>query len=89
MTVKDVIELAGGYKKYSLRRQTYVVRSNGEINSVGIMLGRAMRVNAGDSIFVPENPNPQDFNPSAFLADFATTLANIIAILTIIDNNRN
>ncbi len=89
LTVEDVIELAGGYKKYSLKRQTYVVRSNGKINSVGIMLGRGMRVNEGDSIFVPKNPNPQDFNTAAFIADFATTLANIIAILAIIDNNTN
>ena len=87
LTVNDAIVLAGGYKKYSLKRQTYVVRSNGKINSVGIMLGRGMRINAGDSIFVPKNPNPQDFNTSAFIADLATTLANIIAILAIIDNN--
>lgn len=87
MTVANAIELSGGYKKDSLRRQTYVVRANGKIDKVGIALGRAMRVEAGDSIFVPKNPNPQDFDVSSFIADFATTLANIIAILAIIDNN--
>ena len=89
LTVADAIELAGGYKRHSLKRQTYVKRSNGKIDKVGIMLGRVMRIYEGDSIFVPEKPNPQDFNPSAFFADLATTLANIIAILSIIDNNSN
>jgi protein involved in polysaccharide export with SLBB domain len=89
LTVKDAIELAGGYKKHSLKRQTYVTRANGKINKVGITLGRAMRVYEGDSIFVPINPSPQDFNASTFIADLATTLANIIAILAIIDNNTN
>ena len=34
MTLSNAIELAGGYKPYSLKRSTYVTRANGEIEKV-------------------------------------------------------
>ena len=40
----------------------------------------------GDTIFVPVDPDPQDFDITAFISDIATTLANIAAILIIVDN---
>ena len=52
-----------------------------------IFRGRAKRVFAGDSIFIPVNPNPSDFDITTFIADLSSTLANIAAILIIVDNN--
>jgi protein involved in polysaccharide export with SLBB domain len=87
MTMYDAIEMAGGYKPYSLKNRAYVIRANGEREKANIFRGRAKRVFAGDSIFIPVNPNPSDFNITTFIADLSSTLANIAAILIIADNN--
>lgn len=87
MTMYDAIEMAGGYKPYSLKKRAYVVRANGEREKANIFRGRAKRIYPGDSIFIPVNPNPSDFDITKFIADLSSTLANIAAILIIVDNN--
>ena len=87
MTMSRAIELAGGYKPNSLIKRAYVVRANGEIDKAKIFRGRTKRVFPGDSIFVPENPDPDKFDITTFIADLSSTLANIAAILVIVDNN--
>lgn len=87
MSLSNAIELAGGYKPYSLKSRAYVIRANGEIERVNIFRGRAKRVFPGDSIFVPVDPNPDEFDITSFIADLSSTLANIAAILLIADNN--
>jgi len=87
MTLANAVELAGGYKPYSIKKNTYVIRANGEIEQVNLFRGRAKRVFPGDSIFVPVNPNPDEFDITSFIADLSSTLANIAAILVIADNN--
>jgi protein involved in polysaccharide export with SLBB domain len=87
MTMYDAIEMAGGYKPYSLKKRAFVIRANGEREKVNIFRGRTKRVFAGDSIFIPVNPNPSDFDITTFIADLSSTLENIAAILIIADNN--
>ena len=87
MTVAKVIELAGGYKPFSVKKDAYITRANGEIEQVNFLLRRAQRVFPGDAIFVPLDSNPDEFDITAFIADLSSTLANIAAILIIVDNN--
>ena len=87
MTMSKAIELAGGYKPNSMKKRAYVIRANGEIVKADIFRGRAKRVFPGDSIFVPVDPKPDKFEITSFIADLASTLANIAAILIIADNN--
>ena len=87
MTASQAIEIAGGYKPYSLKNRSYITRANGQREKVGIFNGRLKRVFPGDSIFIPENPSQSDFDITAFTADLASTLANIAAILILVDNN--
>jgi len=87
MTMANAIELAGGYKPYSIKGRSYVIRANGEIEKANLFRGRTKRVFPGDSIFVPVDPNPDDFDITSFIADLSSTLANIAAILIIVDNN--
>ena len=87
MTISRAIELAGGYKPFSIKKNTFVTRANGEIEQVNLFRGRAKRVFPGDSIFVPLDPNPDEFNITTFIADLSSTLANIAAILVIANNN--
>ena len=87
MTLANAVELAGGYKPYSIKKDAYVIRANGEIEQVNLFRGRAKRVFPGDAIFVPVNPSPDEFDITSFIADLSSTLANIAAILVIADNN--
>ena len=87
MSMSKAIELAGGYKPYSIKKRAYVIRANGEIESANLFRGRAKRVFPGDSIFVPVEPDPVEFDITSFVSDLSTTLANIAAILILIDNN--
>jgi len=87
ITMSKAIELAGGYKPYSMKSRAYVIRANGEIEKANLFRGRAKRIFPGDFVFVPLDPNPNEFDITSFIADFSTTLANIAAILIILENN--
>ena len=87
ISMSKAIELAGGYKPYSLKKRSYVLRSNGQIDKANIFRGKTKRVYAGDTVFVPVNPDPSDFDITTFIADLSSTLANIAAILILVDNN--
>ena len=87
MTMYEAIEIAGGFKPDSMIKNSYVTRADGEIDGANFFRGRGKRIFPGDSIFVPLNPNPSDFDITAFIADLSSTLANIAAILIIVDKN--
>jgi protein involved in polysaccharide export with SLBB domain len=84
------IELAGGYKPDTLKRKVYIKRANGNIEKVnGYFISRGKKVYPGDTIIVPVNTEPRDFDITAFISDLSTTLANIAAILLIVDNQND
>ena len=86
LTMAKAIIQAGGYKPYSMKKRTYVKRANGEIDKANIFRGRTKRLFPGDTVVIPVDPNPSDFDITTFVADLSTTLANIAAILLIVDN---
>ena len=88
-SIKKYINLAGGPKPYTLKNKIYVKRANGRIKKVSMFRGLGINVKPGDTIFVPVDPEPTDFDITSFLADLASTLANIAAILVIADNQNN
>ena len=88
-SIKKYINLAGGVKPNSLLNKIYVKRANGKIKKVSLLRGLGVNVKPGDTIFVPLDPDPQDFDITSFIADFASTLANIAAILVIADNQND
>jgi protein involved in polysaccharide export with SLBB domain len=89
LTMYRAIEQAGGYKPYSIKNRTYVRRADGEIEKASLFRGRSKRIYPGDTIVVPVDPNPSDFDITTFVSDISTTLANIAAILLIVDNQTN
>lgn len=81
------IELAGGHKPNSIRNKVYIKRANGNIEQNGrIFLGLGKNIYPGDTIIVPVNPNPSEFNIGNFTTDILSILTNLVAILAIIDN---
>ena len=86
LTMSQAIIQAGGFKPNSLKRSSYVIKANGEIDKANIFLGRTKRLSAGDTVIVPVEPNPRDFDLTTFIAELSSTLANIAAILLIVDN---
>ena len=89
LTMYDAIEQAGGHMPYSMKKSSYVRRANGEVDKANLFRGRIVRINPGDTVVVPVNPNPSDFDISTFVADLSSTLANIAAILLIVDNQKD
>ena len=89
MNMSKAIILAGGYKPYSLKKRAYVKRANGEIDKANTFRGRLKKVYPGDTVVVPLDPNPSDFDITAFVSDITTVLANIVAILVIAENQND
>ena len=86
LTMGGAIIQAGGFKPYSLKKKSYVIKANGEIDKANIFRGRVKRLKPGDTIIVPADPNPSDFDITTFISDLSTTLANLAAIFIIIDD---
>lgn len=86
LTMSKAIIQAGGYKPYSMKRSAYVRKANGEVDKANIFLGRTKRLNPGDTVVVPVDPDPDEFDITTFISDLSTTLANIAAILLIVEN---
>ena len=88
LTLSRYIELAGGHMPNSIKRKVHIRRANGNIEQSGrITLGLGKRIYPGDTIIVPVNENPSEFNVAAFTADVLSVLSNLAAILLIVDNN--
>lgn len=89
ITVKDAIRNAGGFMPNTLKNEIFIRKINGETKLARTILGREKKLSPGDKVFVPLDPNPEEFDVTAFVADLATVLANIAAILLIVDNQTN
>ena len=88
VSVSRAIVLAGGLKENSLKRKIYIERKNGKITKASGLLSRNIkRLDVGDTLIIPANSDPQEFDITRFVADLSSTLANIAAILLVIDNN--
>jgi protein involved in polysaccharide export with SLBB domain len=88
LSVNNYIKLAGGHQENSLKNRIYLQRANGEIENVA-RGGRFKKPEAGDTIVVPVEKDPQDFDTASFVADILSVLTNLVAILAIVDNNSN
>lgn len=82
-SISQAVSLAGGYKKNSDKKRIFITRANGTSERAG----RFSKVYPGDTLNIPLKDKEREFDITAFIADIATTLANIAAILIIVDNN--
>lgn len=89
LTLSDAIFQSGGYMPNSLKKRVYVTKANGQVDKANIFRGRAQRLNPGDVVFVPVDPDPDEFNLTSFISDLSSILANLAAILLIVDNQAN
>ena len=89
LTMYGAIEQAGGHMPYSMKKRAFVRKANGEIDKANFFRGRSKRLEPGDTVIVPVDPNPSEFNIAAFTADILSVLSNLAAILLIVDNTTN
>ncbi len=73
----------------SMKKSAFVRSANGQVDKANLFRGRVKRLAPGDTIVVPVDPNPSEFNITAFIADLSVTMANIAAILLIVENQSN
>ena len=88
-SLKAYIELAGGLKPNTAKKRIYLKRSNGKIEKVGLLRGAFLSIKPGDTIFVPLDTRTRPFDPTMFTADILSILANLVAIVAILDNTNN
>jgi len=84
VSIYEAASLAGGLKKRSDKKRIYITRANGTTEKGK----RWKKLYPGDAVFIPVKPEDErEFDITSFLADIATTLANVAAILIIVDND--
>ena len=89
LTMYQAIEQAGGHMPNSMKKSAFVRSANEQVDKANLFRGRVKRLAPGDTIVVPVDPNPSEFNITAFIADLSITMANIAAILLIVENQSN
>ena len=85
----EYINRSGGYKPDTLKGSVYIKRANGNIEKTRRLYFVGKKIYAGDTIVVPLDLNPSEFDTATFTADILSVLANLVAILAIVDNNNN
>jgi protein involved in polysaccharide export with SLBB domain len=83
----EYIHRAGGYKPDTIKGNVYIRRANGNIVRTSRFYLVGKKIYAGDTIIVPLDPDPAEFDAAAFTADILSVLVNLVAILAISDNN--
>lgn len=88
VSIKNAVKMAGGLKPNSLKNKIYIRRANGKIIKPNFVFRNMTRLNIGDTLIVPlDEKDP--FDITTFIADLSVTLANIAAILILVDNSNN
>ena len=88
-SVKFYINQAGGPTSSAEFKDSYLKRINGEIITLNKRNWIGVFVEPGDTIFIPTNPNPEEFNPTEFTSDVVSILTNLATIIFIVNSNSN
>lgn len=86
VSVKKAINLAGGLKPFTDKNKIYLERSDGSKKKVRYITSRYSRLYPGDSLYVPKKENYEPFDITNFLSSITSTLANVLAVIAIIEN---
>ena len=57
LNIRSVINKAGGYKQFALKRSVYVIRANGEIERSRGIFQKNLKIYPGDTVVVPRDIN--------------------------------
>lgn len=87
MSLRDVINLSGGYTQRALKKSVYIIRSNGSIvKQRGIF--RTIDIMPGDTIIVPTDFNYEDDMLTRLVLPLTSLLSNLAFSAAAIDNLR-
>lgn len=85
ISLSSLIDLSGGYRPKTLKRGIYITRSNGENVTTNIF--NSAKIYPGDTVVIPKKDERNKIDGTRLIAELSSTLANIAAILVIIDRN--
>jgi len=86
ISFNKAVELSGGYQPKTLKRKSYILRANGEIETVRGLAFGSKRVFSGDSVFIPEDTRERDRDLFSLITDLSAVISNIAAIILIVDS---
>jgi len=85
LSFSRAIEMAGGYKPRSSKKNAYIVRKNGKTEKVG-RFKFSEKINPGDQIFIPVKEDRNKVNVTSLISDLASVMANLTAIFILVEN---
>lgn len=86
MRFHDAISLAGGYRPYSLKRKSYIIKANGEIILArNGLFKRSKSISPGDTIIIPNDESEREISPNQLFNDLSSILLNILSIFILVD----
>ena len=74
LNIRSVINKAGGYKQFALKRSVYVIRANGEIERSRGIFQKNLKIYPGDTVVVPRDINIRE--------DWITRVVPLTSILS-------
>ena len=85
MTVIKAISLSGGFKPNTKKRHIIVKELDGSTYRPNFLSKRFNRLKPGDTISIPQKEEKEDFDITRFIADVSSTLANVLAIIMVVE----
>ena len=86
-SANNYLKLAGGMKPESLVNKAYIIRPNGSTRTLSKLGLRFVQLNAGDTLIIPKDENPNDLDITSFVSDLTSIITNLAAIIYIIDKD--
>jgi len=89
VSFKKVVELSGGFKPKTLKRNSYILRANGKIETIGGLAYGSKKLFSGDSVYIPANNRERDRDLFGLIGELSSVISNVAAIILIIDSVSN
>ena len=85
MTVIKAISLSGGFKPNTKKRHIIVKELDGSTYRPNFLSKRFNSLKPGDTISIPQKEEKEDFDITRFISDVSSTLANVLAIIMVVE----
>ncbi|MDB3883276.1 SLBB domain-containing protein [Candidatus Marinimicrobia bacterium] len=85
MTIIKAVSLSGGFKPKSKKRHIIVKELDGTTYRPNFFAKRFNKLNPGDIVSIPKKDEKDSFSITKFITDISSTLANVLAIVMVVE----